>query len=72
MIYYTADTHFGHKNIIKYCERPFKSASHMDEVIIKNWNAIVKPEDTIFHLGDFSMEKNPERIEKWLSRLNGT
>ena len=69
-LFFTSDTHFGHANIIKYCSRPFNSATHMDEMLISNWNETVGPEDTVFHLGDFCFGKPP----KWLSileRLNG-
>jgi len=53
--FFTSDTHFGHENIIKYCNRPFASAEEMDKALISNWNKVVKPEDTVFHLGDFAV-----------------
>ena len=67
--WFTADTHFGHKNIIKYCNRPFKDITHMNETIIKNWNSKVSTEDVVFHLGDFSMMGGA--VNKFITRLNG-
>ncbi|HAR41171.1 MAG TPA: hypothetical protein DCS07_00820 [Bdellovibrionales bacterium] len=55
MIYFTADHHFSHKNIIKYCGRPFQSAEEMNAVMIQRWNETVQPGDTVFYLGDFSL-----------------
>lgn len=68
--WFIADTHFGHENIITYCGRPFKNAAEMDEVIITNWNTVVKPEDTVFHLGDFAFASK-EEIAAYRSALNG-
>jgi len=48
----TADTHFGHANIIKYCQRPFKDVEAMDKALIRSWNERVKPEDTVFKKND--------------------
>lgn len=70
-VFFTSDTHFGHSNIIKYCQRPFNSAEHMDEVLISNWNEVVSPQDIVFHLGDFCFGSDKEWIEI-LKRLNGT
>ncbi len=67
----TSDTHFEHKNIIEYCSRPFADVKHMTEVLVKNWNEVVKPEDTIYHLGDFAMG-DKGLIPITLARLNGT
>ena len=55
MIYFTADLHFGHGKIIKYCKRPFKCADEMNEILINQWNHVVKPTDTVYVLGDFAM-----------------
>ncbi len=72
MIYFTSDTHFHHANIIKYCNRPFSSTEEMNEVLIKNWNDTVKPEDTVYHLGDFCFARDIYAHSKILSSLNGT
>ena len=53
--FFTADTHFGHANIIKYTNRPFDSPNHMDDILIANWNAVVGPDDEVYHLGDFAL-----------------
>lgn len=70
MIYFTSDTHFFHKNIIDYCNRPFSDVDDMTERLIDNWNAYVTPDDVIFHLGDFAFAR-PELAVDVLTRLNG-
>lgn len=68
-IWIISDTHFGHENIIKYCNRPFKDTQEMDEHMIEQWNKVVKPGDKIYHLGDvFFGEENASKI---FPRLNG-
>lgn len=62
MIYFIADTHFGHENIIRLCERPFKSIAEMDSYMVSAWNAKVKDEDTVYILGDFAFRsQEPQR-----------
>ena len=53
-IFFTADTHLGHANIIKHCRRPFADVEAMDTAIIERINARVGPDDWLYHLGDFS------------------
>ena len=67
MVYFISDTHFNHKNIIKYCNRPYKSVEEMNKVLIENWNRVVKDDDVIYHLGDFALYDEEELFK----RLNG-
>ena len=69
-VYFTADTHFNHANIIKFCDRPFNDVEQMNETLINNWNGIVSKDDTVFHLGDFCLGGAAEWT-KLLDRLNG-
>lgn len=66
--FFTSDLHFSHGNIIKYCNRPFKDITQMDETMIANWNAVVRPQDTVWVLGDFAFGEHA----KFLRRLNGS
>ena len=69
-IFVTADTHFNHENIIKYCDRPFKDVHEMNEVIINNWNELVGKEDVVYHLGDYGFGTK-EKLQEIFNRLNG-
>ena len=76
--WFTADYHLGHANIIKYCDRPFKSLEHMDETIVRKHNERVKKGDIVFHVGDFCFKNTSNRGEgirvkskEWEVRLNG-
>lgn len=69
-IWFTSDTHFGHKNIIRFSNRPFNDEDHMNEELIKAWNEVVGEDDDVYHLGDVSLT-NDEKTNKILQRLNG-
>jgi calcineurin-like phosphoesterase family protein len=68
MIFFTADEHYGHANIIKFCNRPFDSVHEMNKGIIERHNELVTPEDTVLHAGDFTLQSN---ADKYIDRLNG-
>lgn len=69
-IWFTADSHFGHENIIKYCGRPFRNASEMDDEITRRWNEVVDSGDTVYHLGDFTL-LGWNAARDYLHKLNG-
>jgi calcineurin-like phosphoesterase family protein len=69
-IFLISDTHFGHKNILSFAERPFVDLKEMEEKLISNWNSAVGKNDTIYHLGDFSFEKFDE-TKRIFDQLNG-
>jgi len=73
--WWTSDYHFSHANIIKYCGRPFETVEEMNETIIRKHNERVKPDDTVFFLGDFIFkggnEGGVEKYRQFEKRLNG-
>lgn len=69
-IFVTSDLHFGHKNIIKYENRPYETIEQMNKDLIDRWNNVVKENDTIYILGDFSWYKG-EQTNEILKQLNG-
>ena len=69
-IYYIADTHFGHGNIIRLSNRPFSNVDEMNEIMIRNWNNCVGKDDTVYIVGDFAF-KSAEHPVGILSQLNG-
>lgn len=70
-IFFTSDHHFGHANIIRFCNRPFESADEMNEELIRRWNEKVPPDGIVYHLGDFALCRDDE-FNHIAGRLNGT
>ena len=68
--WFTSDHHFGHTNIIRYCHRPFATMEEMDAELVTRWNTRVAPDDTIYHLGDFTLGST-EQAAQIFSQLNG-
>lgn len=69
MKYYIADLHFGHKNVIKFDNRPYSSTEEMDRDLICRWNNVVKKTDEVYILGDMFWKN--EGAEEILRQLNG-
>jgi calcineurin-like phosphoesterase family protein len=68
-IWCTADFHFGHSNIIRYCNRPFRSVEEMDQSILDRLNASVKANDILYFLGDFCIESKAKALWSTASRF---
>jgi calcineurin-like phosphoesterase family protein len=69
-VFFTSDTHFYHKNIIKYCNRPFDSVEQMNETLITNWNNTVPLDGVVILMGDFAFAGG-DKIKAILKQLNG-
>lgn len=81
-VFVIADTHFGHRSLVEGRLQPdgtrlkmaggrhtdFATIEEHDEAMVERWNAIVKPGDKVYHLGDVCVTKKSLKI---LSRLNG-
>lgn len=68
-----SDFHFGHANIQKYCPLTrghYQGVSDMDQSMIRDWNALVSPEDEVYMLGDVAFS-NAEKAVAILKQLNG-
>jgi calcineurin-like phosphoesterase family protein len=72
-----SDTHFGHSNIVKFLRkdgtklRPWENIKEHDQALIDNWNSAVKPEDKVYHIGDFGLS-NSTHLIRITQALNGT
>jgi calcineurin-like phosphoesterase family protein len=75
-IWFTSDSHFGHAGIVTFTDkegaylRPFSTVEEMDEHMVEQWNAHVKPGDKVYHLGDFFFG-DYTRLPKLGARLHG-
>lgn len=69
--FFTSDTHFGDIRILRIDKRPFKTLDEHDAALIENWNAVVTPADTVWHLGDFALGPSDDRVNEILATLHG-
>ncbi|GJD38054.1 metallophosphoesterase [Methylobacterium bullatum] len=69
-----SDTHVGHRNILSSSmerPRPFATIEAHDETLVERWNAVVRPDDTVWHLGDFAYRCTEAYALSIFLRLNG-
>jgi calcineurin-like phosphoesterase family protein len=69
-IFYTADLHLGHANIVGLCNRPFADIDEMNKTLIDNWNARVRDIDHVYIVGDLAY-RSPESAAKYLEQMRG-
>ena len=67
-IFVISDLHLNHRNIIRYCHRPFSNVGIMNKTIVQRWNKVVGSRDTVYFVGDFSMRGSPQF---WKKKLKG-
>ena len=70
-VFFTADTHFGHENVIRFDNRPFNSVEDMDREMIKRWNNKVDKGDIVYVLGDMIWKSMTNDAEHLIKSLNG-
>jgi len=72
-VFFTADFHLFHHNVIRFDNRPFDNVDQMHKAIEENWNSIVSPDDIVIYLGDLSFARREDKayVEKMMSTLNG-
>lgn len=70
MRWFTSDLHLGHTNIIKYTDRPYKTADEMNETLVDNWNSVVSADDEVWVLGDVALGPIKESLSL-IELLNG-
>lgn len=69
-IFFISDLHLGHKNVLKYDNRPFNDINEMQLSLIKNWNEVVGENDIVYYLGDLSFGN--DSLTKWfIHSING-
>lgn len=71
-VFFSADQHYFHKNIIGLSNRPYSSLEDMHRDLIQRHNSVVTPNDTVINLGDFTCGGTAEQLADIRSYLNGT
>lgn len=71
--WFTADQHFYHRHVIKYCDRPFRDLNEMHSVLIEKHNEVVQEDDHVYMLGDLAMlgSSQYDKLASIVRRLNG-
>lgn len=70
-VFFTSDPHYGHRNILKFCNRPYSDTKEMEQDLIKRWNSVVSNNDIAFILGDIVWFKSRNNTKRILDQLKG-
>ena len=70
-VFFTADLHFGHENVIAFDNRPFESVEEMDAELMRRWNNKVEKSDIVYVLGDMIWKTKNDEAEAIIKSLNG-
>lgn len=70
-IFFSSDQHFGHRNVLRFCGRPYKDEKEMGHALIDNWNSVVTNDDIVVSMGDFFWFNDSHSIKKCIDKLNG-
>ncbi len=70
-IFFTGDTHFGDRRVLRFDHRPFRTLDEHDEALVAHWNEVVSADDEVWHLGDFALGPPRSRVHGMLDALNG-
>lgn len=68
-VYFTSDTHFNHDRDFVYAARGYSDSQSHTSAVINKINEIVRPNDILFHLGDFSLNTDESGFNEVLSRI---
>ncbi len=69
-VFFTSDTHFNHDKAFIYEARGYKNRYEHNDALIAKINEVVRPEDTLIHLGDFCLNITPPEFNEILARIN--
>ena len=69
--WYTSDHHFGHRNIIGYCDRPFADVEEMNIAMVERWNGLVGDDDEVWVIGDVALGDLHANLAEHVARLRG-
>lgn len=70
-LYFTSDLHLGHRNVIRFCDRPYENEKQMNQCLIDNWNSTITNNDIVFILGDLVWFNDSHAIKRLFEKLNG-
>lgn len=71
MVYFTSDLHFGHSGIITMQNRPFSNTAEMNRILLRNYNALIHKDDTVYILGDICHHLSLEEANNIIGKMNG-